>query len=366
MRVLQVLSSLNRISGVANVVMNYYRMIHDKIEFDFLLYAPVQDSFAEEAESMGARLYYIPKFTALSFGKYKKKVKEFFKAHGGEYDIVHIHELMSQRIIMPIAHRCGIKVVMHSHGPYPDRKMVGLVKSVRNRFLLSGFDKNADYYLACSKHAATAFKARKDVKVLKNGVDVKRYMHGDNMRGELGIDDNTFVVGSVGRITAQKNPLAIIDIFAAVHSLNNNSMLVLAGDGDDESISLIKRRIAENNIQDNVMMLGNCKTVPKLMRGFDAFLMPSLWEGLPVVLVEAQAVGLPCFCSENIPQEADLIGNMVYIDLSDDYKVWAENILNGHRASESQVLDGFIKTGYDLNSNSAELLNIYDEVVSCE
>lgn len=363
MKVLQVLSSLNRISGVANVVMNYYRMLYNKVQFDFLLYSPTEDSLASEAESYGAKIYYISKFGLCTYRKYKRAVANFFDEHKEEYDVVHIHELMSQRIIVPIAHDNNIKVIMHSHGPYPGRKMVGILKAVRNSFLLKNFDKHADYYLACSEHAATAFKAQNNVKILRNGVDVKRYMYGENMRKELGIYD-AFVVGSVGRITEQKNPTAIVDIFAAVHNVEKNSVLIIAGDGDIKIKHDVEERIKAYGLCDNVKMIGNCKTIPQLMRSFDAFLIPSLWEGLPVVLVEAQAAGLPCYCSENIPHEADLTGSVTYLKLSDDVKIWAEAILNGNKLDEKTVKSGFIKKGYDLNFNSTELFDIYQEVIN--
>lgn len=361
MRVLQVLSSLNRISGVANVVMNYYRMLHNEVKFDFLLYAPVDDSFADEAKSYGSDLFYIPKFGIASYTKYKKKISEFFEAHKGEYDIVHIHELMSQRIIVPIARSYGIKVVMHSHGPYPDRKMVGTVKAIRNKILLKNFDKNADHYLACSDVAATAFKSQKQVQVLRNGVDISRYISGTDMRDELNIPRNKFVVGSVGRITEQKNPLKIIDIFAAVHNINSQSVLVMAGEG--EMTDAVKARIEEHQLGDSVMLIGNCNRVPELMRSFDAFLLPSLWEGLPVVLVEAQAAGLPCFCSDTVSKEGDLAGNVKYIPLDEADAEWAQKILGGKKSTEQEVASGFSATGYDLSQNAQVLLNVYRGVV---
>lgn len=364
MKVLQVLSSLNRLSGVANVVMNYYRMLNEKVTFDFLLYGDVEDSFVQEAENYGSKIYYISKFNIKTYGKYKKEIDRFFDEHCKEYDIVHVHELMSQRVIIKNAHKHGLKVIIHSHGPYPDRKMVGILKAIRNRFLLSGFDKNADFYLACSEHAGTAFKHQKNVTILKNGVDVKRYINGSTMRSELGISDKTFAVGCVGRITEQKNPAGIIDIFARVYKQNNDSVLIMAGSGDGDSLGIVKSRIREYGLDGNVKLIGNCKTVPQLMRSLDAFFMPSLWEGLPVVLVEAQAAGLPCFCSENIPKEGNLTGNTQFISLDTDYSVWADNILSGRKISEEQVKQGFVKTGYDLGENAETLLTIYRKVIN--
>ena len=171
MKVLQVLSSLNTLSGIANVVINYYRLIKDEVTFDFLLYSEVLDSMSDEAKHYGANIYYIPKFGITSYGNYKKQIAEFFALHATEYDLVHIHELMSQRIIIPTAHKYGLKVVIHSHGEYPGRKLVGTVKAIRNKFLLKGFDVNADRYLACGELAATAFRRQKNVTVLKNGVE---------------------------------------------------------------------------------------------------------------------------------------------------------------------------------------------------
>lgn len=361
MRVLHVLSSLNRISGVANVVMNYYRLLKDRVKFDFLLFAPVKDSFESEAANCGSRLFYIPKFGIRTYSSYKLAVAELFEKHKGEFDIVHIHELMSQRVIVPIAHKYGIKVVMHSHGPYPDRKIVGLVKSLRNKFLLKDCDVNSDCYLACSDVAATAFRRRNDVKILRNGVDVSRYASAcESMRDELCIDNNAFVVGAIGRITQQKNPMAIIDIFDAVHKRNNNAVLVMAGEGD--MLGDVAGHIDELGLSDSVKLIGNCRRVPELLRSIDAFLLPSLWEGLPVVLVEAQAAGLPCYCSEFVSPQANLTGNVEYLSLDSGCDTWANSILSGHKLTEVEVRTGFVKTGYDLAANADALLDIYSEL----
>ena len=161
MRVLQILSSLNRISGVANVVMNYYRMLKDKVTFDFLLYGEVEDSFAEEAESYGSKLYYLPKFGIASYGKYKKNIKKLLDEHGAEYDVVHIHELMSQRIIIPIAHEHGLKDVIHSHGPYPDRKMVGFLKLSEISFYLKALIRTRIFFWLAVSMRGKHLKSRK-------------------------------------------------------------------------------------------------------------------------------------------------------------------------------------------------------------
>ena len=365
MRVLQVLSSLNRLSGVANVVMNYYRLVEEKVKFDFLLYGEVEESFAEEVERYGSRIYYIPKFGIASYRRYQKEIKKFFREHGNQYEIVHIHEIMSQRVILPIAKKCGLKVVMHSHGPFPDSKMVGFAKAMRNRFLLKGFDRNADYYLACSAHAAKAFKRQKQVTVLNNGVDIDRYIDVPDLRNELGISKDAFVVGCVGRITRQKNPTAIIEIFSEVKKIDGGSLLVVAGSGDD-GMAEMAAAVKQHNLDNSVKFIGNCKTIPALMKSLDAMLMPSLWEGLPVVLVEAQAAGLPCYCSDNIPQEANLTGNVKFLSLETGFDIWAKEIRSGHRISRQEIYDGFLKTGYELKHNAEVLLDIYREVAGSE
>lgn len=363
MRVLQVLSSLNRMSGVANVVMNYYRLLKDKLTFDFLLFSEMPSSFTEEAKSYGSNVWFIPKFGLGTYGKYKKQIDTLFKEHQGEWDAVHIEEILSQRIILPIAHKYGMKVIMHSHGPYPGIKMVGIARGLRNKFLLHGFDTKADFYLACSEHAATAFRKTKNAIVLKNGVDYKRYFFGADMREELGLDSGTLAIGCVGRICKQKNPAAFIKIFAAVKERRQNSVLVIAGDGDEQYVSLLKKITHEYGLDNSVKMIGRCERVPELMRSLDALLMPSLWEGLPVVLVEAQAAGLPCVCSDNVSREADLIGNVTFLSLSDSDSTWADALLNGKKADAEQIRAGFVRNGYDLETNADILLDIYSRVI---
>lgn len=364
MKVLQILSSLNRMSGVANVVMNYYRLLKDELTFDFLLYGEVKDSLSGEAEQYGANIYYIPKFGLTSYGKYKKKIAEFFARHAAEYDLVHIHELMSQRIVIPIAHKYGLKVVIHSHGEYPGRKLVGTVKAARNKFLLKGFDVNADRYLACGELAATAFKRQTNVTVLKNGVDIGKYQSaGRGLRKEYGIPDTTFVVGSAGRIAYQKNAFDIIRIYAAVHRKHPDSVLLMAGEAEDPAyMEQLREVIREEKVEDSVKLIGNCKRMPELMRSFDVFLIPSLFEGLPVTAVEAQAVGLPCFCSENVSAETNITGNVKFLPLSLPHDEWADAILSAKKSSVDDVYAAFNQRGYNLETNAAALLEIYRDV----
>lgn len=367
MKILQILSSLNRISGVANVVMNYYRLLKDKVVFDFILYGEVEDSLTKEAESYGSTIYYIPKFSMTTYGKYKKQIDEFFAKHAAEYDLVHIHELMSQRVIIPIAHKYGLKVVIHSHGEYPGRKLVGTVKAIRNRFLFKGFDVNADYYLACGELAAAAFKRQKNVTVLKNGVDIRRFYNAGNLRDEYGISKKTFVVGSAGRIVYQKNPFDIIKIYAAVHRKYPDSVLLMAGEADDPGyMRQVKEVIHKENVEDSVKLIGNCSRMPELMNSFDVFLIPSLFEGLPVTAVEAQAAGLPCFCSENISQETNISGNVKFLPLSLSHDEWADAILASKKISKEEVVSTFTQRGYNLESNAETLLEIYRHVSTRE
>lgn len=361
MRVLHVASSLNRVSGVANVILNYYRQLKDKVIFDFLLFDKYEDSFCDEVKNYGSKVYFIPKFGILSYGQYKKKIKTFFDMHAKEYDVIHLHELMNQRVIILFAHKYGLKVIVHSHGQYPGIKLVGLKKGLRNKFLLRGFDKHADRYLACSEHAARALKHAKHISILKNGIDVSRYTDSEDLRKEFNINDNTFVIGSAGRITYVKNPLAVVEIFNLYHDMNADSVLLVVGSGD--MLEDMKRKVKQCGIENDVIFAGNRSDMARVLKTFDCFVMPSYnFEGLPVVLVEAQACGLPCFVSDNVPKEANIINNMIFLSINESsYKNWVDRINHSGRKGKEECLAKFRENGYDLSLSADNLLDIYKE-----
>lgn len=376
MRVLQVLSSLNIGSGIANVVVNYYRKIDkEKIQFDFLLFEKMPKSFESEVLSLGGKLYYIDKPTLCSVGKYKRIVKEFFETNRSRWSAVHIHEILVQRYVSAGARRAGIhRIVIHSHGTkfaimqkdglYIKNLLRYAVKRIRNFYLLGGIVKNSDVRLACSNDAGKALFKKADFTVLKNAIDYGKYKFNvptrQKYRELLDLRESEKCIMHVGRLCDEKNQLFLIDAFSVAVAADSNMKLVLVGDGRMKST--LEKRVNEKGIGDKVVFIGNRSDIGEMLMAADLFVFPSINEGLGIALIEAQASGLACIASDSIPKEADCTGTVKFASLVDGVEKWADLILK----TDVQRMDNgaaIASSGYDLNQSVKLLENIYTGVI---
>ncbi len=378
MRVLQVLSTLNVGSGIANFVMNYYRkMNHTEIQFDFLLFGHVEKEYCEEVEQLGGRIYFIERPT-VNFLDYSHKIHTFFKKHSGEWEILHIHEILVQRFLIRKAKKQGRvkKIITHSHAskfvlPNPSfnvfkNKITMLVKMIRNKILLKGIAKHSDVRLACSNSAGIAlygrqWKNRKAQKflVMKNAIDTDKYIVDRKIREEyrkaFGIS-NKKVILCVGRLCAEKNQMFMIDILNEIRKMEDSYVLMLAGDG--ELRKAIEDKVHNLGLTEHVIFTGNRTDIEKLYQCCDVSVLPSLSEGLGIVLIEAQASGMPCITSTGVPQEVNISPYIQFLDLSKGALHWANSIkqMDIQRYSSKIFL---IQSGYDITQNVVNLKNIY-------
>lgn len=381
MRVLHVLQSLNIGSGIANFVMSYYRnMVCDDVQFDFLLCTPMEKEYTEEAKALGGNVYFIPKPT-LNFGKYKKAVKKLFKEHKGEWDIVHIHEILVQRFICKPAKKYGgvKKVAIHSHASkfvLPTygvsafkNKMIMAFKSVRNSVLLSGIKRNCDYFFACSVDAGIALYGKKILKdkrfsVINNAIDTKKYAFDDELREryrqELNVRDKKVII-QVGRLCEQKNQTFFLDVMKKLCEADNSYVLLLVGDG--ELKNAVEDKIEKLNLGDKVILTGNRTDVVNLFQCADLSVLPSLTEGLGIVLIEAQASGLTCIASTGVPKEAKITPYVQFLDLHTDK--WVNAVLNAE-LERRDTKEYIAESGYDVSINSEKLRDIYSSLIESE
>lgn len=377
MRVLHVLSSLNIGSGIANFVMNYYRNLPEDCRFDFLVMENMPNQFNAEIESggKGGRIFLIEKPT-LNFSSYAKKVKKFFSEHRGEWDIVHVHEILLQRFILRNAKKYGgvKRTVMHSHMislTVPAETLKGkfknAVKSVRNALLLQGFKRRTDWFFACSVAAGEMLFGKKIVNgdrffVAKNAVDTSKYLPDGEIRREyresFGFTDEKVLI-HVGRFSVEKNQLFLLDVFSEIAARDPSYRLMLVGDGR------LREQAAEKaeklGLSDKIIATGNRSDVGNLLRCADIFVLPSVIEGLGTVLIEAQASGLPCVCSSSVPKEAAITPHVVAIGLSSGAAAWAEEILRVDTARYDPSVY-IAESGYDLKSATDALVAKYAEI----
>lgn len=363
-KIIQVLSSLNVGSGIANFVMNYYRKIdRSQCQFDFLVFAKVENSFAEEVESLGGKIFYFDKLNLFNILTFRKKLKKFFREHQGEYDVIHLHEILVQAFVLPVAKKFGIKKrILHVHAR---KKTVGLLKRVRNKLLYCRYDRNAEIYAACSVVVAREqFKKTlfSQTVIIRNAIDFSRYLLNTELRNKVRKQlslENRIVMGSVGRFSSEKNTLFLLDIFSAAYRRNSSVRLVLLGDGALRKS--VEDKIAQYGLQEQVILLGNQKEPETFLQALDLFVFPSVSEGLGISLIEVQVSGLPCLASTNVPNEAIISKRTRTLSLEKSADKWGEELLDmyGERVScDTEVL----KSGFNVIENKARLMEIYGVV----
>ena len=362
-RILQITGGMN-MGGIENFIMNIYRNIaKDKVQFDFLIHQKEKQIFEDEILSLGGKVFRIPSLGRVGHFRYLKGLREFFQFHQ-EYKIVHSHYNTISGIILREAKKCGIKVkIAHSHTSYPKYR---LIESIYKNYSKSLINKNTDIKYACSQKAGEwLYGKNANFEVINNGIDPKEYKFNEkirkNIRNELKIKDNEILIGHVGRFSSEKNHEFIIEIFKELYSKNNKYRLVLVGTGDTEN--KIKEKVESLNLQEVIIFLGVRKDVKNLLQGFDIFLLPSIFEGLPVTLVEAQGAGLKCFISDTITKEIDLeCGLTEFISLNKSSQEWAEIIDKNREYIRKDTIDSLKSHGYDMTENAKSLENRYIEL----
>lgn len=373
-RVLHILHSMDR-GGAENAIMNYYRNIdRRRIQFDFLLTAPLKCQFEDEILSLGGRIYRVPNISKFSPFPYLFGVRRFFKEHP-QYRIVHSHTSSKSAIPLFIAKRCGIPVrICHSHGSRSECGINGWIREILKiplRFIATDFfacgEKAADYLYG--KNTRT----RERAVIFPNVIETSRFRFDSSkrteMRKRLGIGDKCFVIGHVSRFSWLKNHRFGLDVFKELRTRHPNSKLLLVGDG--ELRSDIERQAREIGISGDVIMTGIVPDVGDYVQAMDAFLFPSLHEGTPLALIEAQISGLNCYTTKGgVPEDGDITGLVHYISLEKGARYWAEEILKRRNEARTDRLEDVVRNGYDAATSAVKLQNFYTErylgLRSCE
>ena len=316
-RVLHNIASLH-FGGSQAFVMNIYNNIdREKVQFDFVVTPEERKDLYEQVEKMGGRIFVCPKYTGKNHFAYCKWWDSFFKEHP-EYHVIHGHVRSTASIYLEIAKMNGLVTIAHSHSTSNGSGVSAIVKDM----LQLPIRHTADYLFACSDKAGKWLYGEKATKqpnyrMIPNGVDLRRFAFCEEkrqqMRQELGIAKDTFVLGHIGRITVPKNHRFLVELFAEYHKENPNSRLLLVGDG--ELFETVQQQCTQLEISDAVIMVGSKTNTEDYYQVMDVFVFPSLWEGLGIVAIEAQANGLPCLVSENVPREAVLTENTKVLSL---------------------------------------------------
>ena len=319
------------------------------IQFDFVTDFP-DIAYKSTIEKEGCKVYYIPAKGKKLF-KHWAGIRKILKEHP-EYDTVYFNILDAGGVFSAIIPKLmGRKVITHSHNNDTDK--------VRLHKLCKPFLKLiTDKYVACSKSAASFMFGKKIVKknkalVIPNAIDASKFDFDKEIRSEyrnkLDIEDK-FVICHVGRITRQKNPYRLMDIFEKVYEKDNSAVLLYVGNGElKEEVS---QYVNNKKCADAIKMLGVRKDISQLMQASDVFFLPSLYEGLGIVAVEAQAAGLPVVLSTKVAEEIKITENLVFVDLKENDDVWADKILSYKDFERKSSKEIIVNAGYDKNTMS--------------
>ncbi len=353
--------------GVESSIMNYYRNIDkSKFQFHFICDADSINIPYKEINSLGGKVIIVPPYQKLF--KYIKELKKVFRENN--YKIVHSNINTLSVFPLYVAKRAGVPIrIAHSHSAIINDKREWKRNWIKN--LLKHFSKTfANRYFSCSDVAAISqfgdniYKSGK-VKIIKNAIDVEKFKYNESVREEkrkeLGIDNDAFVIGNVGRFVTTKNQTFVIDIFSEIKKQNSKAILMLIGQGPLEG--RLREKAQEMNLGEAVIFLGLRNDISELYQAMDVFVFPSLYEGLGMALIEAQTSGLPCVCSTRVPNMAKVTDIIKYIELEKSPKIWMKacnKFTNYERKDYSKMVSGY---GYDINKEAKNLENYYCEYV---
>lgn len=361
--------------GVESCIMNYYKNIdRDKVQFDFFIEegAVSKIIIPEKIKSMGGRVIYIPKLKNILLND--RKLVKLLKA--GEYDIVHANKTTLNCFYLRAAKKAGIKIrISHAHSTTNKKEFFrNLVKNFFKFFS----KKYATNYFACSEYAGRWLFGNKafddgKVAVINNAIDLARYKFEpeirSEIRNELGVE-NKFVVGHVGRFMEQKNHMFLLDVFYEIQKRKPDSVLLLIGDGPLHE--KITERAKALGVEAKVVFCGVHKHPERYYQAMDVFLLPSLYEGLGMVLIEAQVNGLHCFASTEVPIESKILDSTSYFDLKLGADAWAQGINvfsettmpEKYEEERKSAYKYFIGLKYDIKSEAQKLLSRYEEMMN--
>lgn len=364
MRILEICVDLDG-GGIDRYLLNYCSRIPE-IQFDFAVVDNKIGILEPQLEALGCHIYRVPRQSHGVKANYNA-IKQILTQN--TYDAVHVHLGYRSAVALWCAKRCGVKTrIVHAH-------IAAEPESKKQRIIRKSFTwlvkRLATHLAACGVDAAKwvwgeKTYAKGKVTIHNNAIETKKYAYSEEarmaVRAELKIDENTLVVGHVGRLCAQKNQLRLVDIFAEIHRQKPDSLLLLVGRGDLEDS--IRQKVAKMKLTDAVCLLGVRDDVPRLLSAFDTFVFPSTHEGLPFTLIETQCNGLPAVSADTVTPLVKIGEDVVFLPLSQSNDEWAQVALaaaeRGHNpAGACCVADA----GYDIDREAVRLRDYYVKAI---
>ncbi|EMI12878.1 glycosyltransferase family 1 protein [Bacillus altitudinis] len=369
-RVLHVVGGMNR-GGAETMIMNIYRAIdRNVLQFDFITHREDVCDYDEEIRQLGGRIFYVPSIGASSPWTFVKKLTKTIK-QTGPYQAVHAHTDFQTGFSALAAKLAGVKIrICHSHNTAwkqsPSRVDHLMLKGFRQ--LIFAFSTKL---VACGEDAGVFLFGQKRmhdgrVDILPNGIDLDLFFQLEpeakvKMKKDLHLHERKLIIGHIGRFHEQKNHVFFIELAQTLKKQGVSFQLVLIGDGPLRPV--VESYAVKAGLMEDIVFTGVVSEVPKYMKAFDVFVMPSLFEGLPLVLVEAQASGLPCVISDHITKEVDLgCGLVKRKSLQDSAHEWMKAILEAYHADpplQETIISQLGLRGFDVKQNITRVMNVY-------
>lgn len=363
MKVLQIPTGGLRLDGVFSCIVEYMTAM-DKSGIDVRILATndADESVIQRAENSGCKVVSIP-YRKKNIAKYFFELRRYIAKE--KIDIVHVHgssAIMSIELLAAKLAGCKIRIA-HSHNTTCDNMKV-------DKILRPLFDTLYTESFACGQEAGLWMFRNKDFVVVPNGRSLQKYGYNSEMRSlyreQLRIPNDAFVVGHVGGFNVQKNHEYMIHIFAELHKKKPDTYLVLVGAGG--LISKIKRQALELGLEDNVIFTGAVNNVSDYLSAFDVMLLPSLYEGLPLVVIEWQISGLPCIISDTITKECAITSLVKFESIKESPTVWVKDIeefkIENRDINREAILNEMRIAGYDIDEGARKLREIYERLCS--
>ena len=373
-RVLEVNVDDNGYGGVYAFVVNILENIDRDFQIDLCAFEKFEKKeHIEYVESFGGKVHYCG-YTGNLFAK---QLRSFRKLYGlvkkENYDVIHIHSDVSYKLFFYalVCKEAGAeKILVHSHSTGVDGKY-RKIKQVLHQVFKPMLPLVAKHFLACSRKAAEwmypkSMLEKRIYTLINNGISVQKFKFNSTLRlkkrRELKIKDTDFVLGHIGRFSYQKNHEFLVDIFTKVYHRNHAARLLLIGDavGDDFFLQKTKEKVKACGLENAVRFLGLRNDVPALVQAMDCFLLPSRFEGLPIVGIEAQAAGVPCFFSDTVTHELGITELAYFISLEIPVEKWAEEILKKSNIPRRDMQKEIADAGYDIKKEIGKLEELYE------
>lgn len=360
-------------AGIESVIMSLFRNFDlEKISVDIMASQNLSDFYNDEIKQLGGR-----KIITLD-EKYDSPAKRMIanqKAFAriiqeNEYDIVHLHMCNAASMVYgKIAKANGVKVVVyHSHNTNLSTNH-RMIKTAVHNLCKWKYERYADILFSCSDLASKWMFTKKSIRqdrviLVKNAIDLDKFEFNESIREEyrkkLLVQDK-FVVGHIGRFAIAKNHPFIIDVFSALHKMDNNTVLLLIGEGEDEA--KIKEKVEHLGLTESVIFYGTTKEIPQMLWAMDAFLLPSFFEGNPVVGIEAQAASTPCFFADTITKMCQLTDIVTFASLDDTPEKWAEKLLSVKGRKRTLTREMMKHEGYDITQVASMVQVLYEKAI---